>query len=111
MMPETMSARGMVRRAFLISSLMKEPVSQPPNEKKIVDQKMAFFRSGFGVIVAAVNLVAEPYRETLAAASTSRIMIGSQLPNAPRLLSHFPNFRPRTLSIVMSVRQAKENSK
>ena len=55
--PEAISPRGMVLRASLISSLMKEPVSQPPKAKKMVDQKMAFFRSTCGRIVVELKCV------------------------------------------------------
>ena len=57
------------------------------------------------------KLVAEPNRRMLTAASTSRMTMGIQLPKAPRLLSHFPNFSPRTLSAVISTRQTRAKTR
>src|ERR1700761_8716811 len=104
-LPAVSSARGRLRGAFSISSSMKDAHSQPEKAKKMVDQKMAFWRVRCGVMEATVKWVAEPWCEATTMASAMRMEMGSQPPTEQTLLSHLPDSIPRTLRAMMTKSQ------
>src|SRR5580698_405538 len=101
-MPAIVRARGMVRRASLISSPINEPVSTPPNAKKIVDQKIAFLKSACGMRLSEEKLVAEPWYFAKIAASISSTETGIHAPREQQLFNHFPCFSPTMFNKVIS---------
>ena len=64
-----------------------------------------------GVMLAAVNFVAEPKRCHAAAAMAKRIAIGSHVPIAPRLCSHLPTESPMTFRNVASAKPSSANNR
>src|SRR3984957_15553809 len=97
----------MVRRGLSISSPMNEPASQPPKAKKIVDQKMAFFKLGRGMSSWKAKLVADPKWAQETTARTISSEMGMMLPRVQTLLSHLPAFTHTTFMSVMKAGQAR----
>src|SRR6476660_8732684 len=91
------TARGIVRRASLISSPIVDALSTPPKANAIVDQKMTSFKLTLGTSDDAVIAVADPNRahEMAPIKISALATIHADIP--PALLSHFPTSSPITL--------------
>jgi hypothetical protein len=108
--PAARIARGIVRRASLISSPIVDPLSMPPNAKAIVDQKMMSLRFMLGTNACAFIGVADPNRlqATIPSAISSNAGIHPAI--APTLLSHFPTFSPTTFIVTAVARPIVETA-
>ena len=98
--PAVTMARGMVRPASTISSLMSEAVSRPAKPNAMVDQKIMSLTLVRGTRSPAVMSLAGPKRASATAPMATRSAIGIQVPRPPALCSHFPTPRPTTFSQV-----------
>src|SRR5215467_6186919 len=96
--PAAITARGTVLRASTISSPIVDALSTPPKAKAIVDRKRRSFSPVPGTSELAVIGVAGPYFVHEYSPNAIRSAMGIQPAMAPALLSHFPTFRPTTLS-------------
>src|SRR5262249_16895694 len=95
--PATIRARGIVRRASLISSPMNEAASEPLKAYRMVAQTPSVVKLNEGVKLGAVKDVEEPNFAHAIIVTTHNRLTGIQTPSAPRLLSHLPIFRPTML--------------
>src|SRR5712692_4313255 len=104
-------ARGTVRRASTISSPIVDPLSTPPKAKAIVDQKMTSLRPVLGTSDRAVIGVADPYLIHEKNPNARRSEIGTHAASAPTFVSHFPMFKPTTLSATAAVRPTTDTAR
>src|SRR5260370_25242698 len=103
-------AQGTVRRVFLVSTHMKEAVSQPPKAKVKDDQKIMSLKRVLGIMVVALKEVAEPKRCHAMAPMPMMITTGSHIATAPTLCSHLPTLRPTTFMPVLIAKVTNEKS-
>ena len=93
----------------MISSAIKEPVSQPPNANASVAQKSMSFKCVLGTKFVSVKEVAEPNALQAYTPMTTRITTGTHIPKDPTLCNHFPTFSPTTFIIVITTSARIEN--
>src|ERR1035438_8069474 len=108
--PETRRARGIVRRASLISPPINDADSAPLNAESRVDQTAIVPQCSEGFIDAAEKLVAAPNLIHAIPPAAHNRATGSHVPIAPRLLSHLPISRPTMLRAKASPRPSSENA-
>src|ERR1700744_1204680 len=88
----------MMRRASLISPPINEADSAPQKANKSVAQIPALPKLNEGFSSEGWKLVADPELRHPIMPTTHNNPIGSQVPIAPRLLSHLPMFSPTILT-------------
>ena len=89
---------------FLISSPMKEAVSQPPKAKVNDDQKIMSLKRVLGIMLVALKEVADPKRCHAMTPMPMMITTGNHIATAPALCSHLPTSRPTTFRMVTMVK-------
>src|SRR5882672_4481731 len=109
-MPAEMTALGTVRRASTISSPIVDPLSTPPNANAIVERNTRSLRRVPGTSAPALIGVADPCFDHEYSPNPISSATGIHPAIAPALLSHFPTFKPTTLSETAIVRPMTETA-
>src|SRR5262249_52266443 len=106
--PAKSKARGMLRRASLISSAISDADSEPISAKMMTDQKTMSATRVDGMKLRGANEVAEPKCFQAAKPRTITMNVGTHMATAPRLCAHFARLRPRILRTVKAMRTTTE---